>query len=186
VTVSDAHSLDNSSAPLRAKSGWVVALGVVYLLAGLVALSSVALATVVSVFIVGIAMVVAGVAEVINALQMKSWSKFLLWLLLGGLYIVAGILTFENPLLTAKLLTLLLSLFLLASGITKIILAFSMKVGASWLVFLSGLITVIVGAVILAHWPVESLYVLGIFLGVDLVVAGVSWISIGLGLKSRL
>jgi len=88
-------------------------------------------------------------------------------------------------LLTAKALTLLLSLSLLASGITKIILAFSMKVGSSWLVFLSGLITAIVGAVILAHWPVESLYVLGIFLGVDLVVTGAGWIAIGLGLKSR-
>jgi uncharacterized membrane protein HdeD (DUF308 family) len=39
--------------------------------------------------------------------------------------------------------------------------------------------------VILAHWPVESLYVLGIFLGADLVVTGAGWISIGLGLKSR-
>jgi uncharacterized membrane protein HdeD (DUF308 family) len=186
VTVSDAHSFDSSSfEPLRAKRGWIVALGVIYLLAGIVALSSVALATVVSVFIVGIAMLVAGVAEVINAFQMKSWSKFLLWVLLGSLYIAAGILAFENPLLTAKALTLLLSLFLLASGITKIILAFSMKVGGSWLVFLSGLITAIVGAVILAHWPVESLYVLGIFLGVDLVVTGAGWISIGLGLKNR-
>ena len=186
MTVSDAHSFDSSPfEPLRAKRGWIVALGVVYLLAGIVALSSVALATIVGVFIVGIAMVVAGVAEVINALQVRSWSKFLLWTLLGGLYIVAGILAFENPLLTAKALTFLLSLFLLASGITKIILAFSMKVGRSWLVFFSGLITVIVGAVILAHWPVESLYVLGIFLGVDLVVTGAGWISIGLGLKSR-
>ena len=186
MTVSDAHSFDGSSfEPLRAKRGWIVALGVIYLLAGIVALSSVALATVVSVFIVGIAMLVAGVAEVINAFQMKSWSKFLLWVLLGSLYVAAGILAFENPLLTAKALTLLLSLSLLASGITKIILAFSMKVGSSWLVFLSGLITVIVGAVILAHWPVESLYVLGIFLGVDLVVTGAGWISIGLGLKNR-
>jgi uncharacterized membrane protein HdeD (DUF308 family) len=186
VTVSDAHALDHSpGGPLRAKSGWIVALGVVYLLAGIVALSSVALATAVSVFIVGIAMLVAGVAEVLNAFQMKSWNKFLLWALLGGLYIAAGILAFEDPLLTAKALTLLLSLSLLASGITKILLVFSMKVGGSWLVFLSGLITVIVGAVILAHWPFESLYVLGIFLGVDLVVTGAGWISIGFGLKSR-
>jgi uncharacterized membrane protein HdeD (DUF308 family) len=36
-----------------------------------------------------------------------------------------------------------------------------------------------------AHWPVSSLYTLGIFLGVDLVIAGASWIGIGFGLKSR-
>ena len=80
----------------------------------------------------------------------------------------------------------LLGFFLLASGITKIFLGFSIKAGTpSFVVVLSGLITVLVGAVILAHWPVESLYVLGIFLGVDLVVTGAGWISIGLGLKSR-
>ncbi|MGO9627490.1 MAG: DUF308 domain-containing protein, partial [Xanthobacteraceae bacterium] len=76
--------------PLRAKSGWIIALGVVYVIAGIVALGSVVMATTVSVFVVGIMMVIAGVAEVINAFQIKTWGKFLLWLLLGILYIVAG------------------------------------------------------------------------------------------------
>ena len=171
--------------PLRTKSGWIVALGIVYLVAGVVALSSVALATVVSVFLVGIMMLVSGVAEVLNALQMKSWGKFVLWLLLGLLYIVAGILTFENPLLTAKLLTLLLGASLIASGIAKIILAFSMKAGSSWFVVLAGVITLLVGLIIVAQWPWGSLYILGIFLAVDLILTGVGWISVGLGLKPR-
>jgi len=172
--------------PLRAKSGWIIALGGVYVLSGLVALSSVAFVTVVSVFVVGIMMVVAGVAEVINAFQMKSWGKFLLWILLGGLYILAGILTFENPLLTAAFLTLMLGASLIASGLTKIILAFNMKSGSSWfLVAVSGVITALVGFVIVSHWPVGSLYILGLFLAVDLVIAGLGWISIGLGLKAR-
>ena len=185
MTVSD-HAASPVAEPLRAKSGWIVALGVVYLIAGAIALSSVAMATVVSVFLVGIMMVVAGVAEVINALQVKSWSKFVLWLLLGALYVVAGILTFENPLLAAKLLTLLLGASLIASGIVKIVLGFSMKAGSSWgVVVLAGLVTVFVGAVIVAQWPVNSLYILGIFLAVDLIFTGVGWISIGLGLKPR-
>ena len=69
-------------APLRAKSGWIVALGVVYVIAGLIALGSVVFATVVTVFIVGVMMLIAGVAEVINAFQIKSWGKFFLWLFL--------------------------------------------------------------------------------------------------------
>ena len=83
--------------PLRAKSGWIIALGVVYVIAGLIALGSVVMATVVSVFVVGIMMLIAGVAEVFNAFQIRTWGRFLLWLLLGALYIVAGVLTFENP-----------------------------------------------------------------------------------------
>ena len=171
-------------APLRAKSGWIVALGVVYVIAGFIALGSVVFATVVSVFVVGVMMLIAGVAEVINAFQIKTWGKFLLWLLLGALYIVAGFVTFENPLLAAAVLTLLLGFALLASGVMRIVLAFSMKEEMPWIwVAVSGLITLLLGLVILAHWPVSSLYILGIFLGVDLIMAGVGWIGIGLGLK---
>ena len=83
-------------APLRAKSGWIVALGVVYLLAGFIALGSVVMATVASVLVVGVMMIIAGVAEVFSAFQVKSWAKFLLWVLLGVLYIIAGFVTFEN------------------------------------------------------------------------------------------
>lgn len=171
-------------APLRAKSGWIVALGVVYLLAGFIALGSVVTATVASVFVVGVMMIVAGVAEVFSAFQIKSWGKFLLWVLLGVLYIVAGFVTFENPLLAAALLTLILGASLAASGIMRIILAFSMKRETPWvLVVLSGVITLLLGLLILAHWPVSSLYILGLFLGIDLIMAGVGWIGLGFGLR---
>jgi len=171
-------------APLRAKSGWIVALGVIYLIAGFIALGSVVFATVATVLVVGIMMIISGVAEVINAFQLKSWGKFLLWVLLGLLYIFAGFVTFENPLLAAALLTLMLGFALVASGIMRLVLAFSMKEGTPWLwVVLSGLITLALGVIILLHWPVSGLYILGIFLGIDLVFAGVSWICVGLGLR---
>ncbi len=173
-------------APLRAKSGWIVALGVVYVIAGFIALGSVVFATVVTVFVVGVMMLIAGVAEVMNAFQIKTWGKFLLWLLLGALYIVAGFATFENPLLAAALLTLLLGFSLLASGVMRIVLAFGMKEEMPWIwVAASGVITLLLGLVILAHWPVSGLYILGLFLGIDLIVAGVGWIGIGVGLKKQ-
>jgi uncharacterized membrane protein HdeD (DUF308 family) len=185
-TAQATSSLDSTSglAPLRAKSGWIVALGVVYVLAGIIALGSVVLATVVSVFVVGVMMLVAGFAEVINAFQIKSWGKFLLWLLLGAAYIVAGFLTFENPLLAAALLTLLLGCALIASGAMRIVLGFSMRSEMPWLgVVISGVITFLLGLVILIHWPVSGLYILGVFLGIDLIFAGAGWIAVGLGLR---
>jgi uncharacterized membrane protein HdeD (DUF308 family) len=172
------------TAPLRAKWGWIVALGVVYTIAGFIALGSVAMATVVSVFVVGVMMIVAGVAEVISAFQIKTWGKFLLWVLLGLLYVVAGFVTFQNPLLAAVLLTLILGASLVASGVMRIILAFSMKREAPWIwVALSGAVTLLLGVLILMRWPVSSLYILGLFLGIDLIVAGASWVGIGLGLR---
>ena len=172
------------TAPLRAKWGWIVALGVVYTVAGFIALGSVAMATVVSVFVVGVMMIVAGVAEVISAFQIKSWGKFLLWALLGVLYIIAGFVTFENPLLAAVLLTLILGASLVVSGIMRIVLAFSMKRETPWIwVALSGVITLLLGVLILMRWPVSSLYILGLFLGIDLIMAGAGWIGLGFGLR---
>ncbi len=170
--------------PLRAKSGWIAALGVVYTIAGILALASVVFATTVTVFMVGIMMLIAGAAEVINAFQIKTWGKFLLWLLVGVLYIVAGFATFENPLLAATFLTLLLAICLIASGVGRIFLGFSMRPRTPWTwVVFSGAITLLVGLVILAHWPVSGLYVLGILLGIDLIFAGTGWMGVGFGLR---
>ncbi|MEH2521147.1 uncharacterized membrane protein HdeD (DUF308 family) [Bradyrhizobium sp. AZCC 1610] len=174
----------SDTAPLRAKWGWIVALGVVYLLAGFIALGSVAMATVVSVLVVGVMMIIAGVAEVFGAFQIKNWGKFLLWALLGVLYIIAGFVTFQNPLLAAVLLTLVLGASLLVSGIMRIVLAFSMKRETPWIwVALSGLITLLLGVLILVRWPVSSLYILGLFLAIDLIMAGAGWIGLGFGLR---
>lgn len=170
-------------APLRAKWGWIVALGLVYVVAGFIALGSVMAATVASVFVVGVMMILAGIAQFFNAFQVKSWGKFLIWALLGALYIFAGFVTFENPLLAAVLLTLLLGATLVASGVVRIFLAFNMKREMPWIwVALSGVITLLIGLIILAHWPVNSVYILGLFLGIDLIVAGAGWIGLGLGL----
>ena len=106
--------------------------------------------------------------------------------LLGALYIVAGFVTFENPLLAATVLTLMLGVALIVSGFLRIFLAMQMTELVPWAkVALSGVITVLLGGMILAQWPVSSLYVLGILLGVDLVFAGIGWIGMGLALKRR-
>jgi uncharacterized membrane protein HdeD (DUF308 family) len=66
----------------------------------------------------------------------------------------------------------------------RVFLGFNMQGGTPWgWVVASGLITLLLGIIILIHWPVSSLYVLGIFLGVDLVFAGATWIGLGLGLR---
>jgi len=184
-TASTGFGTVDSLAPLHAKWGWIVALGVVYLVAGVIALGSVFAATVASVLVVGIMMMLAGVAEVISAFQVKTWGRFFFWLILGILYIVAGFVAWDNPLLTAVWLTLFLGAALVASGIVRIFLGFNMQHGSPWMwVVVSGLITLLLGVIILAHWPVSAVYTLGIFLGVDLVFAGASWISLGLALRN--
>ncbi|WP_371419411.1 HdeD family acid-resistance protein [Bradyrhizobium sp. CCBAU 051011] len=137
-----------------------------------------------SVLVVGVMMFIAGVAELINAFQVKNWGKFFVWAPLGALYIVAGFVTFENHALAAAVLTLILGGSLVAAGIMRVILGFSMKrqTARFWLPT-SGVITMLVGLLILARWPINSVYILGLFLGLDLIVAGASWIGISFRLR---
>jgi uncharacterized membrane protein HdeD (DUF308 family) len=177
-------SLGTAIHHLRGKWGWIVALGVLFVVAGVIALGSVVLATVVSVTYVGFMMLLAGVVEFFSAFQMKSWSRFFLWMVLGALYALAGIFAIADPLLVAGILTLVLGAALIAAGIVRIFLAFQMQAGSAWgWVAVSGVITTLLGIVILAHWPISALYILGTFLGIDLLFAGFGWISLGMALR---
>jgi uncharacterized membrane protein HdeD (DUF308 family) len=175
---SDAASLPGE---LRSKWGWFVALGVLMIVAGFVALMSVFLATIVSVLIVGWMMILSGIMEIIHGFQMKQWGRFFLWIAIGALYVVGGAFAVWNPLLASTVLTLFLGVFLIVAGVFRIVLAMQMRSGSYWgWLVASGVITLLLGAIIVLHWPVSSLYALGIFLGVDLVIAGASWLSAGL------
>lgn len=181
------HSLGDNIRALRAKWGWIVALGIIFMLAGVIALGSVVAATASAVLIVGIMMIMGGVAELIAAFNVKDWSKAIFWGLLGALYIAAGIIAIMNPFAAATILTLFLGIALIVGGIVRMFLAWNMReAGKPWgWVVVSGIISVLLGAMIIAHWPYSSFYVLGIFLGVDLIFIGSSWLSIGLALKRR-
>ena len=60
------------------------------------------------------------------------------------------------------------------------------EAGKPWgWVVVSGIISLLLGLMIVAKWPYSSVYVLGIFLGIDLIFIGSSWLTIGLALKRR-
>jgi uncharacterized membrane protein HdeD (DUF308 family) len=180
------HSLAEGIKALRAKWGWIVAFGVISMIAGVIALGSVFMATASAVIIVGFMMLVAGFAEVIAAFKVKDWGHRLFWLLLGALYVFAGIICLQNPFEAATILTLVLGISLVVGGLLRIFLATRMKHEAPWgWVAFSGVVTALLGVMIIAKWPASSFYVLGIFLGVDLIFFGATWLTMGLALKKR-
>src|SRR4029077_14896334 len=126
------HRLGEGIRALRSKWGWIVGFGVFSLIAGVIALGSTVIATASAVYIVGFMMLFAGVAEVVAAFNAKDWGHRLLWLLLGALYVFAGIICIQNPFAAATILTLLLGFALIVSGILRVFLATRMKQGAPW------------------------------------------------------
>ncbi len=181
------HNLGSGIVALRARAGWIIAFGVLVTALGVLAFGSVLVATLVSVYFVGIMMLLAGIAEVGIGVHNKTWGGFFIWVLLGLIYLGAGISVLMNPVLAAGVLTLFLGAFLVASGAVRMFLGFQMQAGSAWwFVVLSGAITTLLGIIILAHWPVSSLYVLGLFLSIDLMFAGIGWIGFGAALRRHM
>ncbi|MBV8448795.1 MAG: DUF308 domain-containing protein, partial [Hyphomicrobiales bacterium] len=104
----------------------------------------------------------------------------------GVLIGTAGAICVLNPLLAAVVLTLCLGAGLCATGLVRIYVASQMGSDAPWRVaVLSGLVTFILGVIIIASWPVNSRYVLGLFLAIDLVFYGLALLLLAIQLRAR-
>ncbi|WP_333793967.1 HdeD family acid-resistance protein [Hyphomicrobium sp.] len=177
-------SVIHSSPHLTTTSWWgALLLGLVFIAAGLFILGDVALATVISAVIIGFALLVAGVSEVIHAFSAPHWRGFALRLLIGVLYGLCGVALIADPLAASLVLTLVFALALIVSGVMRIFQSFQYWRWAGSLLLLSGLVGTLAGFVILAKWPVSGLWVLGTLVGIDLLLHGVWWIALGLQLR---
>jgi uncharacterized membrane protein HdeD (DUF308 family) len=108
---------------LAAKWGWFVALGVVTVIAGGFALGDTVLVTLISVIVIGAALLIAGIFQIVHAFANKEWGAFLLPLLGGALYIVGGLLIVDEPVNGSVVITVLLTVVLAVSGVLRIVMA---------------------------------------------------------------
>lgn len=159
--------------------GWFVALGVVLVILGLVALWNVIDATLVTTIIVGWVLVIAGIATFIGAFTTNvgvGWR--IAQGLLGILYVVVGFNIIADPLAGAIALTVVIGAMLIADGIFRIVAVFMDRPGGSvWMIVLA-VINILFGLWVWTNIPVSGV-VIGVFVGVQLLVAGMAWIIAG-------
>lgn len=160
--------------------GWYLALGALLFLAGAIGLYFSTFTTLFSVINLGILLVIAAVFEAVQAFRMKEWRTLFLHALLAILYGFAGVYMVLNPLENAVTLTLLVAFFLIVAGIFRIV--FSLASGASqwFLILLSGILSVVLGILILKQWPVSGLWVIGMFVAIEMMFSGITWMLISL------
>jgi uncharacterized membrane protein HdeD (DUF308 family) len=175
-------TIDNSSpmgvTNLPAPPFWVcVLLGLVMILAGFFVLGDVMLVTVISTIFIGWVAIIAGAFEIVHAFWTKGWGGFVWQVLLGILYIAFGVVLVGQPIASALILTYVLGMVLLISGLVRILLGISHWREAGWIMLLSGVFGVLAGLVILTGFPMTGLWVLGFLLGVDLISHGIGWLA---------
>ncbi len=160
-------------AAIRAKWGWFLALGVIFITLGVAAVGNLLLATIATVYYVGVLISVSGVIHVIHSFQVKNWGGFFLWILSGVFYTAAGVVSFIDPLLVSSPLTLALALFFALAGLSRFWLGLRSRSqhGWGWIV-VSGVATMIAGLVFVLSWPLNSLWLLGLILSIDLIFQG--------------
>lgn len=170
---------------LAPKWGWFVALGLLLLFLGIVASVHVLTAAMVSVWFIGLMMIIGGIAQLVHAWRTRPWPSFLLWSLSGLLYLAGGVIAFSNPMLGAMLLTLLLGASLIGLGFLRLWIWFNHRSqnGWSWLA-VSGLISVVAGLLIAWGWPDNSVFIMGMLLAIDLIFQGWGLFLLGLALRN--
>ena len=175
-----AHELEG----LRKNWGWLLVLGILLLIVGLMAIGSALVATLATVLVLGILFLVGGVVEVVTAFWAHCWRGFWLQLLAGIVYAVLGFLLVQHPAAAAATFTLVLAAAFMVGGIFRIVSALVDHFhGWGW-VLLNGVITLVLGVLIWRGWPESSLVVIGIFVGIDMIFAGWSWIIMALTVRS--
>ncbi len=172
------------AAELRRKWGWFVALGIILVVLGMVALGASLLTTIVSMMFFGWLMIGGGIMEAIHAFACKGWSGFFLDLLTGLLYMVVGFLIVTHPVPAVVALTLLIALFLIFTGIFYMVVAFSVRYQNRWWIFLHGVVNLALGLFIKQQWPEASLWIIGMFIGIEMIFNGWSLVMLGISAKT--
>lgn len=160
------------------RTGWDVILGIALAIAGLVLLGDAALATAVSVWLIGWFTLVSGVVLLVGSLfrlrSGGSWSP----VLGGAVLTVIGLFIMRNPAAGAIAFTLVVGALLLSSGLTRVILGWVLPAGR-WLLMISGLVSVLLGLYVLFNLGAASTQLIGILLGVQVLLEGLSLVVVG-------
>jgi uncharacterized membrane protein HdeD (DUF308 family) len=100
------------------------------------------------------------------------------------LYVAAGILMLVDPLLVSATLTLAIAWILIAVGIMRGIMAFQLRPASGWYwALISAIVSIALGSMIIAQWPASGLWVIGLFVAIELILNGWSYVFVALAAR---
>ena len=161
-----------------------LALGISLVVLGMVAMLTAGLFTIVAVVFFGWLLIIAGAGVTIHAFWAKRWSGFFLQLFSGLLYLVAGWMLATHGELSAIALTLVIAISFVVQGAFRIGAALSTRIDGWDGLLVSGIITLLLGLMIWNEWPLSGVWVIGLFVGIDMFFYGGWFVSLALAVRT--
>ena len=161
---------DDARSPLKLAGILAIALGIL-------ALASPIVAGLVVTLVLGANFFIGGVLEAFAAFKAERWRGTIGLMLLAIISIIAGLVIFAHPVLGLTTLTLFAIIALIAAGLAKIYWATQVRSGGGFLM-LSGVLSILVAAMIFTNFPLSASWALGVLVGVNLIVEGASLLAV--------
>jgi uncharacterized membrane protein HdeD (DUF308 family) len=158
---------------LQKRWGWMLASGIAQLIGGLLAIATPAVASLVAVGFFSAILLVSAVFNIIHAFKVRKWTGFALHLLGGLLYAAAGAIVLIYPFGGVATLMLVLGVLFIADGAVRSMLAAALRPRDGWGWFLAGgIMSIVLGVMMLTMWPAGALWIVGMLFGVNLLFNG--------------
>jgi len=169
---------------IRRSWGWFLVLGMLLIILGVVCLGTAQTATTLSILMLGWILAISGVVWLINAFQGRSWGGFFLYLLNAIIRGVTGYLLIRHPDAGAAGVTMVLAALFIVGGLFR-------AAGASVIQFprwgwtvVAGVVSVLLGIILLTNWPAVSTYFIGMAIGIDLMLDGAALVGFAVAIRS--
>ncbi|OHE76348.1 MAG: hypothetical protein A3F67_06835 [Verrucomicrobia bacterium RIFCSPHIGHO2_12_FULL_41_10] len=161
--------------------GWSILLGIAMMILGFIALSDQVVATATVATFIGVILLFGCAFSFVKIFTIDGWASHFWYIFVSIAYGVAGYVFIGRPFEAAIAFTLVLGWVILIGGIFRTFLAFKLRHhrGAGWVLF-SAIVSIILGGLIISQWPGTGLYILGLFLGIELIFAGAGWLGLAL------
>lgn len=164
--------------------GWLVALGLGLSVLGALAIWRARTATLLYIVFLGALLLVIAFVIFVFALSFTGyWTGFFIHVLWAILLAIIGFILVTRPVVSAEAITILIAFYFLVTGVVAIGFALTSHIEGQWLYVFDGLVSVALGGLLLAGWPVTGLWAIGLFIGIDLVLRGSAIAALGLSLR---
>ncbi|MGW0823442.1 HdeD family acid-resistance protein [Streptomyces sp. NPDC002845] len=170
----------DQTAQLSRGFGWLAALGVILVVAGLVGLVYTGVATLTSMLLFGWLLLIGGAVGLLHAVQARGTNFFWLGVVVAALNIAAGAVILRRPEAAAEALTMFAALLFLTGGVFRLVGSLVVRGPQFGWTLLQGAFGLLLGILVLASWP-SSRYVIGTFFALALLFDGLGLIATGFG-----